>query len=125
MRKAKLPVCQAVCFNEEKIRRLRRLLPPGDDLQMAARRHKALGHPARQAIVHTLSREECCVCDLARVLEKPVSTVSQHLRVLASAGLLRSRQEGKLVFYSLTSHRRHSNCIATFDEIGTKEQRGR
>jgi len=76
-------------------------LPDAAVLKAVAGRHKALGHPARQAIVHTLRQDECCVCDLANVLDMPVSTLSQHLRVLSAAGLLESRQDGKLVFYSL------------------------
>jgi len=60
-----------------------------------------LGHPARQAILHILSIDECCVCDVAEILRKPVSTVSQHLRTLVVEGILDYRQEGKLVFYSL------------------------
>jgi len=94
--------CTVVCFNRDKIAALRKQLPSERDLRVAARRHKVLGHLARQAILHTLTIDECCVCDIAAVLDKPVSTVSQHLRALASAGLLDSRQEGKLVFYSLS-----------------------
>ncbi len=101
MRKPQVTICKAVCFNERKISALKRQLPPERELASAARRHKVLGHPARQAILHVLQIDECCVCDLAAILGKPVSTVSQHLRMLMSAGLLRSRQEGKLVFYSL------------------------
>ena len=94
--------CTVVCFNEHKIAALKKQLPSEKELQGAARRHKVLGHPARQAILHVLSIDACCVCDIAEVLGKPVSTVSQHLRTLVSEGLLDYRQEGKLVFYSLS-----------------------
>jgi len=93
--------CTVVCFNKDKIAALKKQLPSEKDLLESARRHKVLGHPARQAILHALSIDECCVCDIAEVLDKPVSTVSQHLRTLVSEGLLDYRQEGKLVFYSL------------------------
>ena len=92
---------KVVCFNEKKIAAPKKQLPSRDELESAARRYKVVGHPARQAILHVLSIDDCCVCDLANILGKPVSTVSQHLRMLMSAGFLRSRQEGKLVFYSL------------------------
>ena len=92
--------CTVVCFNEEKIEVLRGSLPGEGELREAANRHKALGHPTRQAILHILGVEACCVCDLAAVLNKPVSTVSQHLRLLWMAGCLEMRQQGKLVFYS-------------------------
>ena len=93
--------CKVVCFNKDKLAAIRKQLPSEKDLRGSARRHKALGHPARQAILHALSIDECCVCDIAQVLGKPVSTVSQHLQTLVSEGLLDYRQEGKLVFYSL------------------------
>lgn len=99
-----LPRCREICFNAEKIGTLRKQLPAKRELAEKARRYKALGHPARLAIVHLLELETCCVCDLANILDMPVSTVSQHLRVLATAGLLESRQQGKLVFYSLPQH---------------------
>ena len=94
--------CAVVCFDEAKIASIKSRLPTEKKLKESAQRHKVMGHPARQAILHALSMDECCVCDIAAVLEKPVSTVSQHLRLLASVGLLEYRQEGKLVFYSLT-----------------------
>jgi DNA-binding transcriptional ArsR family regulator len=93
--------CSVVCFDVEKIAAIKNRLPAERELTEAARRHKVLGHPVRQAILHALRMEECCVCDLAEILGKPVSTVSQHLRMLASVGLLEYRQQGKLVFYSL------------------------
>jgi ArsR family transcriptional regulator len=98
-----LPVCKVVCLNKEKISALKKRIPSRRALEVIAGRHKALGHPMRQAILHVLAVEECCVCDLANVLELPISTVSQHLRALRSVELLCSRQEGKLVFYSLTT----------------------
>ena len=101
MEKRQFKECTVVCFNAEKIAALKRQLPAEKDLRESARRHKVLGHPARQAILHILSIDECCVCDVAEVLEKPVSTVSQHLRTLMTEGFLDYRQKGKLVFYSL------------------------
>lgn len=103
MKKRAFKSCTVVCFNKEKIAALKKQLPSQKERQASARRHKALGHPARLAILHILSMDECCVCDVAEVLGKPVSTVSQHLRTLMSEGLLDYRQEGKLIFYSLTT----------------------
>lgn len=94
--------CRVVCFNEAKITDLRGALPPSEPLGKAAARNKAMGHPARLSVLFVLGEEACCVCDLANVLELPLSTLSQHLRTLRGVGLISSRQEGKLVFYSLT-----------------------
>ena len=122
--KRRMTTCKGVCFNEKKISALKKDLPSERKLESTARSYKALGHPARQAILHVLSMDECCVCDLANILEKPVSTVSQHLRMLMSAGFLRSRQEGKLVFYSLGSGvlpRNQQGAVAAMSAAGDTE----
>jgi ArsR family transcriptional regulator, lead/cadmium/zinc/bismuth-responsive transcriptional repressor len=45
---------------------------------------------------------ELCVCDLSWIAERPENLVSHHLRALRSAGLAKSRRDGKMVMYSLT-----------------------
>jgi ArsR family transcriptional regulator, lead/cadmium/zinc/bismuth-responsive transcriptional repressor len=45
---------------------------------------------------------ETCVCDVSWVTERAPNLVSHQLRVLRSAGLVRSRRDGKMVLYSLT-----------------------
>jgi DNA-binding transcriptional ArsR family regulator len=51
--------------------------------------------------MYCLCREELCVCDVAHILGMSVQAVSHHLRLLRALRLVRSRREGKLVFYSL------------------------
>jgi len=103
MRERGAEICEVVCFNPGKIAALKRRLPPVGDLERQADRLKAVGHPGRLAVLFALARSECCVCDLSHVLGRPVSTVSQHLRILKSAGFVRCRHAGKLVFYSITA----------------------
>lgn len=63
---------------------------------------KALGHPARVKIVRILLRKEACICS-AIVEELPLaqSTVSQHLKVLKGAGLIRGDVDGPRVCYCI------------------------
>jgi DNA-binding transcriptional ArsR family regulator len=96
-------LCRVVCFNRRKIDALRRDLPAARETADLSATYKALGHPARLAVLTLLAAEECCVCDVANVLRLPLSTASQHLRALRNAGLIRPRQDGKLVFYSLAN----------------------
>ena len=61
---------------------------------------KALGHPARVQIVRLLVRRESCVCgDIVDELPLAQSTVSQHLKVLKEAGLIRGDIDGPRVCY--------------------------
>lgn len=65
---------------------------------------KALGHPARLAVVDRLARGECCVGELlAGTPFRKLSgaTVSQHLLVLKSAGVIADEKRGKKIFYHL------------------------
>ena len=63
-----------------------------DELAMLA---KAIGHPARVRILRMLSRKEARVCSqIVDELPLAQSTVSEHLRILKQAGLLRCSQDG-------------------------------
>ncbi|MBL7804373.1 MAG: winged helix-turn-helix transcriptional regulator [Saprospiraceae bacterium] len=56
---------------------------------------KALGHPARVAILKELARRNSCVCgEIVEVLPLAQSTVSQHLKELKAAGLIKGTVEG-------------------------------
>lgn len=66
-----------------------------------ARVLKALGHPVRVCIIEQLEQGEKCVCELAEVAGGDMSTVSKHLAVLRSAGLVRAEKRGLMVFYTL------------------------
>jgi ArsR family transcriptional regulator len=61
---------------------------------------KALGHPARVQIVRLLVRRNACICgDIVDELPLAQSTVSQHLKVLKEAGLIRGEIDGPRVGY--------------------------
>jgi ArsR family transcriptional regulator len=61
---------------------------------------KALGHPARLAILRQLLYEDRCICGrIVEVLPLAQSTVSQHLKVLKDAGLIRGDVEGPKTCY--------------------------
>ena len=66
-----------------------------------ARILKALAHPTRLFMVDELAREERCVTELADMVGADVSTISRHLSVLKSAGIVRDEKRGSQVFYSL------------------------
>lgn len=63
---------------------------------------KALGHPARIAILKLLAQRTTCFCgDITDVLPLAQSTVSQHLKALKSAGLITGEVEGVRTCYCL------------------------
>ena len=63
---------------------------------------KAVGHPARVQILRLLVRRESCICgDIVDELPLAQSTVSQHLKVLKEAGLIRGEIDGPRVGYCI------------------------
>src|SRR5947208_13068645 len=66
---------------------------------------QALGSGRRAEIVDLLAQGERSVEEIANEISQSVANTSQHLHVLARAGLVRSRREGTRVFYRLASER--------------------
>ena len=66
---------------------------------------KALAHPARLKIVSGLLKDECNVGQIQKVLRLPQSTISQHLRVLKNAGIIKGRREGNKTCYRVIEAR--------------------
>lgn len=61
----------------------------------------ALSEPLRVQVIELLRNQELCVCDLCEHLGVTQSKLSFHLKTLKEAELLRSRQEGRWIYYSL------------------------
>lgn len=56
---------------------------------------KALGEPTRLKILRLLAEQELCVCELEEILDMSQPRVSQHLKVLKQAGLVKERREAQ------------------------------
>ena len=89
-----------------------------------ARIFKALGHPTRMFIVEELSKSERCVCELTEGVGADTSTISKHLSVLKSAGIVQDEKRGLMVYYRLRIPCILSlfGCIETVLETNAKEQ---
>jgi ArsR family transcriptional regulator len=61
----------------------------------------ALSEPLRLQVIELLRDRELCVCDLCDALDVTQSKLSFHLKVLKEAELVRVRQEGRWMYYSL------------------------
>lgn len=62
---------------------------------------KALSDPIRVEVLELLKDQEMCVCDLCDRLQVTQSKLSFHLKTLKNAGLVRSRQDGRWIYYRL------------------------
>jgi ArsR family transcriptional regulator len=71
------------------------------DIEILEEFYKALADKTRLRILALLRKEELCVCELVEVLQMTQPAVSQHLRKLKNAKLVKERKGGQWVFYSL------------------------
>ncbi len=75
--------------------------PEADSDEAVATIAKALSHPARVAILRTLATRPCICGEIVDVLPLAQATVSQHLKVLRSAGLITGTVDGPRSCYQL------------------------
>ena len=76
-------------------------MPEETELYDLAELFKVFGDSTRIKILYVLFESEMCVCDIAALLGMTQSAISHQLRALKNARLVKSRREGKTVFYAL------------------------
>jgi DNA-binding transcriptional ArsR family regulator len=72
-----------------------------DRFELRAGIVKAMAQPTRLFMVEVLSRGEKCVCELTDMVGADISTISKHLSVLKSAGIVGDEKRGSQVWYRL------------------------
>lgn len=82
---------------------------------------KALSDETRQKILDMLQQREMCVSDIVESFNVSQPTVSHHLNILKNVGLVESRKEGKLVFYSINQENVDECCGMIVTKFSCKE----
>lgn len=106
--------------HEAAVRELTARLPSENRLDMLEELFKIFGDSTRIKILYVLHEGELCVCDIAAVLSMTQSAVSHQLRILRHNRLIKSRRNGKNIYYSLADEHVHtiiSMGIEHIDEI--------
>lgn len=93
--------CDFIHAHEEIVEKVRGQLPGEDTLYDLTELFRIFGDSTRIRILYVLFEAEMCVCDIAALLGMTQSAISHQLRALKNARLVKSRREGKTVFYSL------------------------
>ena len=93
--------CEDICVHDDLVNKVESELPPEEDLYDLADLFKVFGDTTRVKILYVLRCCDMCVCDLAQSLQMTQSAISHQLRILKQNKLVKSRREGKSVFYSL------------------------
>lgn len=93
--------CETVQVHEELLKKVNETMPEETELYDLAELFKVFGDSTRIRILFVLFEAEVCVCDLAAVLNMTQSAISHQLKILKQSKLVKSRREGKSIFYSL------------------------
>ena len=94
--------CEDNIVHADKVQSVISKLPDEDELYDLAELFKVFGDSTRIRILFALHESESCVCDLAEALNMTQSAISHQLRILKQNKLVKSRREGKSIFYSLS-----------------------
>ena len=101
MERKEVECCESFELHENLLKIVRETMPEETELYDLAELFKVFGDSTRISILVVLFEAEVCVCDLASALNMTQSAISHQLRILKQNKLVKSRREGKSVFYSL------------------------
>ncbi|MCR5485092.1 MAG: metalloregulator ArsR/SmtB family transcription factor [Clostridiales bacterium] len=93
--------CEYLCVHDSVVKKVLDEMPDEEKLFDLAELFKIFGDSTRVKILYVLFEAELCVCDISTLLGATQTAVSHQLRILKSSKLVKSRKDGKNVFYSL------------------------
>ena len=96
-----MEVCDSCEVHENLLKIVNEKMPEETELYDLAELFKVFGDSTRMRILFVLFEAEVCVCDLAKALNMTQSAISHQLRILKQNKLVKSRRDGKSIFYSL------------------------
>ena len=97
-----LDACPTKMIDPERVASVRQRLVGLEEAGRLAEQFKLLADPTRTRLLYALLEAgELCVCDLAETIGVPESSVSHALRLLRTAGIVRNRRDGRMIYYSL------------------------
>ncbi len=93
--------CEVEAIHRDLVDQAKSTLVNQDIANDIARVFQALADPTRVRLISAMIGTQLCVCDLSMLLGMTQSAVSHQLRILRDLRLVRSRKEGRVVFYAL------------------------
>lgn len=113
--------CDTLEVHEDLLKIVEQTMPEEGSLYDLAELFKVFGDSTRIRILFVLFEAEVCVCDLAEVLHMTQSAISHQLRILKQNKLVKSRREGKSIFYSLADNHVKTIIAQGMEHIGEED----
>lgn len=82
-----------------------------EGLEQMSNTLKLLGDKTRLTIMKLVDEQECCVCELVDIFKASQPSISQHLRKLKDAGLVKENRKGQWIFYSVNPDSKQNELI--------------
>jgi ArsR family transcriptional regulator, lead/cadmium/zinc/bismuth-responsive transcriptional repressor len=99
------------------VKKVTKQMPPASKLSDLAEFFKLFSDKTRVGILWALSRSEMCVCDISMLLKTKQPTISQHLKNLRQMRVVRTRRDGKVIFYALSDEHIRSVLNLGYEHI--------
>ena len=96
-----IETCDGEVIHEDIVKKVKATFPKDELLFDLADFYKIFGDTTRVKILYALDKSELCVCDISALLGMSVSAVSHQLKTLRDSNLVKTKREGKVVYYSL------------------------
>lgn len=97
-----LDTCAVKVVDEARVEAAKAQLLPDEELEQLTQLFRLLGDLTRARLLYALLEAgELCVCDISAATGTPETNVSHALRLLRTAGIVKARRDGRMMFYSL------------------------
>lgn len=104
-------------LNPQLVQRALAHMPKGEEIEQLAAFYKVMSDGTRLKLLIGLESGELCATDLASLSGMSRSAISHQLKALKAAKLVKSRRDGKTVFYSLDDEHIHSVLNVALDHL--------
>ena len=94
--------CEVTLIHEDNVKKAINELPDDELIADLSDMFKIFGDQTRVKILMALENGELCVCDIAAVMNMSQSAISHQLRVLKQSNIVKTRRQGKVVYYSIS-----------------------
>ena len=123
MKNDQIDICEVSVIHDDVLAEVREKMPPEEPIYEVSELFKVFGDSTRARIICALNIGEMCVCDLAALLNMSHSAVSHQLRILKVSRIVKSRKEGRVVYYSLDDTHIADIFALAFDHVMEKLER--
>ena len=116
-----IETCEIEIIHEDTVKKVKTTFPKDEMIFDLADFYKIFGDTTRVKILYALDKSELCVCDISALLGMSVSAVSHQLHTLRESDLVRTKRDGKVIYYSLADEHVKSILECGIEHISEKE----